>query len=222
MPVPPPLPPQIPPDSEDSFAHKAAVWGLVAPVIAFGLSAVLGSLAKTGTSAVSSREGALAVFAVTASVAASGLIAAFIALCGIARHGPRGLVGKGLAGLIISSGFLVLLGYGFATGVRNAQARKNLKQELAEMEEHARKSYDSEKGLPVDAERATKLRTQMEKASKEMRGNEAKVVAAGAAVMRRMESAALAYQKVYQQFEAADVLNPGSSRTTEQIQRKRV
>ncbi len=87
-------PPLIPPENNNSFAHKAANASLLAVGFTIGLLLFL-------------RNNAFGDI-IAGILILGGFIAAMVALVGISEHGTRGLLGRGVAGLL-SNGLLIII-----------------------------------------------------------------------------------------------------------------
>jgi hypothetical protein len=108
MNTPPPVPPQTPPPvipecpPANSFARQAALCSVIAPFISFGIG-IFGQQAVQGNRAAAVILGGVSMLLILA-----GFIFGIVALFGMKKHGPKGILGKALAGICIN-GFLILM-----------------------------------------------------------------------------------------------------------------
>ena len=83
------------------LAKQAALASVVAP----GIAAVVNVMAISAT--LDSRAGKLVIGIAGLSLIVAGLICAVVGLCGIRKHGRKGILGYSIAGLLIN-GFLIV------------------------------------------------------------------------------------------------------------------
>ena len=100
---PPPFPDE---NNNNSIAHQAAKASLVVPVLA-----ILAAIARSGLAQQSHNPTQVAViFDLCAGVLIMlGFVASIIALAGIPTYGSRGLLGRGIAGLVMNGFFYIHL-----------------------------------------------------------------------------------------------------------------
>lgn len=114
-----PPPSQLPANpGNNSFAQNAAKASLAAPLIAIIANAT------TRSAAFDASTVKLIVPALATLLFFTGFVLAIVALCGIRRHGPGGLLGKGIAGMLINGVFVVIIIVAFFGG-RNGPNSKN-------------------------------------------------------------------------------------------------
>ncbi|MDZ7615667.1 MAG: hypothetical protein U1E05_01610, partial [Patescibacteria group bacterium] len=87
--------------STPPLAKQAALASVVAP----GIAVLVNVLAISATQ--DSRAGKLAIGIAGLSLIVVGLICAIVGLCGIRKHGRKGILGRSIAGLLIN-GFLIV------------------------------------------------------------------------------------------------------------------
>lgn len=142
MTSPPPIPDQ---PARRTFFHKAAT----ASVLAIPL-AILISLGQQGLDR-NDRAGSLAVAGLSVLILLGGVIAGIVALCGIPRHGAKGILVKALVGAVIP---IVLIGVAIPLAlpaIENARERgkaKSLEIQLSEMVA----ALNKQKGTQIDEE----------------------------------------------------------------------
>lgn len=100
--------PPILPRLRPSVFHRAASASAFTPLLYFGLHFfTLGSLAGAGPE---TRMAATRIIdAAVLILAAAGIGLGIFALCGIPRHGKKGLLGKALVGILVPLGLLLLI-----------------------------------------------------------------------------------------------------------------
>jgi hypothetical protein len=122
--APPPLPPPRP---KNSFARQAALFSVIAPLVAVGISIIL-------QPQVRGNRAAMIILGVTSvSLIVLGCIFGIVALIGIRRSGEKGILGTAIAGTIIS-GILTLLMLASIPGLLKAIERAKQRQQAEQRE----------------------------------------------------------------------------------------
>jgi riboflavin transporter FmnP len=113
----------------DSFAKQAALFSLLAPFVSFGIG-IFGQAAVRG-----SRAGAFILGCVSTFLILAGFVLGIVALCGMKKHGRKGILGKAVAGVCIN-GILVLgmvlaipMFIKLANQAKAAQAQQQMEQQ---------------------------------------------------------------------------------------------
>ncbi len=80
---------------QQPFARKAAQFCLIAPLVVFGFNLIARNAARA-------HEGtALMIGVFSAILVLAGLVSGIIALAGIRKHGPRGILGMSIVGILL-------------------------------------------------------------------------------------------------------------------------
>jgi len=137
----------------------------------------------------------------------AGTVLAIVALCN-----GRGVVIRGVLGLIFNGIFVALFGLGFmagfSKGVKARQTQRELLRAAETLRDNTRKSFDPEMGITnANSEDLARLRQKMEKASADLDGQDALLVKAWAAYLREIEIKSGKWQTLYQELQAAKILD---------------
>ena len=97
------------------FAHQAAKLSWICPLI----MVVINIFAKQTGSSVITELLALVLIA-------AGLVFGIIALCGIPKHGPRGILGPAMAGLVINGLLISIFVSNFMAARAKAQQQSGI------------------------------------------------------------------------------------------------
>src|SRR5687767_7916928 len=121
-----PMEPFERPDPERrSFAHIAATASIAAPVIAILLHAATHAAALDPYKLIAPLLALVLIL--------GGFICAMIALCNLERFGRRGLLVRGIVGLLMNGGILGLAGLAFLSGfAQGVKARQSVNRQLTE------------------------------------------------------------------------------------------
>ena len=122
---PPPLP------SKKPFAFQAAQASLLAPAIAFGIGIVV----NVGMGGQSSPLVGIITGSVGILLIVTGFILGIIALAGIPRHGKKGILGRGIAGVCINGIIIVLMIISIPMYKRMAERAKEIQQQKLEQQQ---------------------------------------------------------------------------------------
>lgn len=157
----------------------------------------------------------------------AGFAMAIAGLCGISKHGSRGILGKGIAGLLINGLLLIFFISGFASGfgkaTKSRELVRDLKDTVQEMQADAKNSFNPETGITnLDLNHIDRLRNQFENGSKNLSGDDALVFKAMGAYVTRLENAAKNYQVALTELQTAEVLNLGTLSDKRQIASRQV
>jgi hypothetical protein len=203
------------------FAHTAAVASVAAPFIVILLNAAGKSHSATAG------PPKLILPLVCVVLILTGFVCAVIALCNVQRFGRRGLLARGLAGLIINgifvaamtSGFLA----GFAKGVKARQtANRQLTAAVEDVGKSLRKNFDPENGITnIDFAAAEKFRRELDKAATNLDPETARVAKVSSAYVARMEGAGRKLQATLTEITAAKVLDMSNVTSVKDLQDRR-
>lgn len=209
---PPPLPKPPPAHGGKSFAHHAAHWSVVMPVLAILIYAAVQAQKLAGTPPP--RLVLIAVLWVLILLPATGLVLAIVGLCGIPRHGKRGILGRGIAGVVLNGGILLLLFIivvfvaGLANNLKSRQLFQGLKETEQQLQADQRKAFNPRTGITnVDTAGMERIRTQLDTGAQTLTGDDARIARVMSSFVARMEDATKKYQSALQELEAAHVLS---------------
>jgi hypothetical protein len=207
--------------SGKTFAHQAATASLLAPLLA-----ILVSAASQAAGSQASRIAAVTVGLVSLLFIVAGLIMGIVGLCGIKQNGPRGILGKSVAGLLINGLLLTFFMVGLVIGVgRSFQFRQfteDLTNTVADMQAGAKQSYDSKNGITnVDFKSMQRLQNQFADAAQTMSGDDALISKAMARYVARMQDQMKKYEDAVTEVRTAKVLDLASLSDREQISTRR-
>jgi len=221
---PPPLPP---PRNQKSFPQQIALASLLAPLLAVLVSVVAraASQGEEPLRAVKLLSGGVGVLLVL-----TGLVLAIVALCCVSRHGSRGILGRGLAGLAINGLLVLALGSGFARGfasgvgrvAKSRQAVRDVQSASDDVQKSLRESYDPEKGITnIDSHRLDRLTSELEGASEKLSGDDALVMQAIASYLAGLQKQMKLYESAVTAFTDAGVLDLATLTEKAQIEPRR-
>ena len=220
MNTPPPLTPE---SDRKSIFHQAAMAGLAAPAIAVLVNVLTASMrhAETGQRAPSLIVGIVAMLLIV-----TGFVLGIVALCGISRHGKKGLLGRGIAALIING---VLIGFfiiGLAGGVKRAAERRQAWSEVSSaarsLREGVQNNFDPETGLTNDlSDELGEFQTRIAAASKNVKGDDALIMQATAAFAARMKAHVKKFNAIAEELTEAEVSNIGRMSEQSEIEARR-
>ena len=216
---PPPLP-----KAQKSSAQQCALCSLVAPLLAILVAIVSRALSM---STVQMPRIIIFIFGMVCFLLiVIGFVTSILGLCGISQHGSRGILGKSIAGLLISTLLLCLFGAGFIKGFNKAlksrQLTQNLNTTAQEMQVNAKQSYNSNTGITnTDLKSLKNMQTELNDAAQTLSGDDALVSQAMSQYLARMQSGLEKYQKVAGELREAQVLNMANLTNKIQIPSRR-
>jgi hypothetical protein len=218
-----PPPPLLPKPPGKSFAHQAALGGLVAPLLAILVSVVVWVAEQTPPVP---RLLPILAGGVCFMLMAAGFALGIIGLCGMKQHGPQGILGKSIAGLIINGLLIFLFGVGFAAGlnkgIKSRQFAGNLKTAVHDLQANAKNTYDPKNGITnLDIKGIDHLRSQLDNAAQTLSGDDALIAQAMSLHVTRMETAMKAYQSAAVKLRADRVLSLEKLSDQQQIASRR-
>ena len=217
---PPPLPKV---ENSKSRPRQLALASLLAPGLALALSA---AIRAANANAEPARATQMILGSVSLLLIGSGFVFAIVALASIPRHGSRGVLGRGIAGLILNGVFLALLLVGIILGVSRSakirQANKDIKAVAEDVSQSLRESYDPEKGVTnLDSAKLDRLAREYKNAAGKMSGDEAVVMKANADYLAAAQKKFKTYQVALKAFTEAEVLDLATLTEKTQIQARR-
>jgi hypothetical protein len=205
-------PPPIPPSArkKSSFASQAATASLIAPILAI----VLIGPAKAGFQDM--QDAAMVNVVIDLACALLIIIGILFGILGLVRipeYGPKGILGKGIAGLAIN-GILILI---FAANVLVAHQKKlqartaalaKVKSVEAEIRVGNQKALNSKSAITNgNSEQLDRLSSALQSASTNLSGDEALVSQAMAAHFSRLHDALTNYEAAALEVRNAHILN---------------
>jgi hypothetical protein len=152
---------------------------------------------------------------------------AIVALCGISRHGKRGLLGRGLAGAVINGVLVLAMVVGAVTAVgRRVQGRREAAKEVQsasrELRESVGKNYDPDVGITNDGtQQLGEYRSKLDSAAKKTSGKDALSLQALSAYMGRIQAEAKKFSVAADKLTQAEVVNLGTLKEKNQIAERR-
>ncbi len=220
---PPPIPKSA---NRKSFPQQAALASLLAPLLA--MLVTFASHAVTQSSQPRPRAALLITGVVCALLILAGFVLAILALCAIPKHGSTGILGRGIAGLLLNGLMVGLAALAFAGGVtrgmKSRQATQDLKDTVEDMQTSLRESYDPEQGmtnLGAGVDQLGRLGNQMQEASQNFSGHDAVIMQTMALYLKRLQVVAKKYEVAGENFQAGAVLNVGTLTNKSQIEPRR-
>jgi hypothetical protein len=219
-------PPPIPSSArkKPSFPRQAATASLVAPALV-----VFVRIATVGLHDAEnpSTPGPLLIDVVCGGLILIGALLGMVALIGISQDGPKGILGKGIAGLAIN-GILILifianLSIGYQKKLQSrAAALDKVRSAEADVRSSNRKSFDPKMGFTnTDAGKLDQLSSALNDASQNLTGDDALISQAMAAHIARLHGAVTNYQAAALELRTAEVLNHFSSTNKGQFAARR-
>ena len=138
----------------------------------------------------------------------AGFLIAIIGLCGIREHGTQGLLGKGIAGLLINGMFLIFFGVavviGFQKSSSTRQSIANLQSDEKAMQANFKQSYNSKTGnTNADFNSIDRIQGDIKTAAQASSGDNALILQAMSRHVALMRSAMKGY------YDAAAKLRTG-------------
>lgn len=210
-----PHPPTLP--AVDSFNHRAARFSLVALLSALVLGFALDQVFSRQLISLEPevrRPLAIGVATVVVCILASGAIAGIIALCGIARHGTRGLLLKGVTGTVLCT----LTGFVYVTNFNSARDRAQSRADLHEAMTNLLGTTEAEiDDLDAIASRLENSQSALDRAAANASGPEAAAMRASSAYMAIIRKATEDFTVKAQALQAAAVLDPSTLEKREDL-----
>jgi hypothetical protein len=209
---PPPIlqpPPLLPRPPGKSFAHQAARGSLLAPLLAILVSVAARASEQT---APVPRMVPVMVGVVCLILIITGFVMGMVGLWGIKQQGPRGILGRSIAGLIINGLllFFFVVGFmaGWGKGIKSRQFVHDLKTTAQDIQAQAKGAYDPRKGITnADIKGIDRLRTQFDNAAQTLSGDDALIAQAMSLHVTRMEAAMKVYQSAVAELRASRILS---------------
>ena len=215
-------PPPIPPEHQNkpSASSQLAIASLIAPALGIGVW-VAASIALKGNA--QSQSTTVILDLVAGIFILAGLIAGSIALSGIPTHGSKGVLGRGIAGLVIN-GLLVLIfitNFFYAYNKKLTERRaalEHVESSAADFRSSLNKSFDAKKGITnVDLGKLDRFRNDMKNASTNLTGDDASIALAMDSFLGRMSAVMKNYQSAVEDLRAANVMKQFDSMDKEQF-----
>jgi hypothetical protein len=207
-----------------SFAHQAALCSLAAPALAVLVGAAAHAISTPA--APTPRMTSIISGAICLLLIIVGFVAGIAGLCGIGKHGARGILGRSVSGLLINGLLLILFAFGFIRGFDNAlksrQFTQNLHATVLEMQANAKQSYDPKTGITnVDLNSLERIQSQLSNAAQTMSGDDALVSQVLSRYVARMQAAMKKYTGALAALNDAKVLNTENLTNKDQIASRR-
>lgn len=221
---PPPLPNSTSLTGDKSFAHHAAFLSLRAPVLVILIAGAQHIVTQSG-GPVPRLEQAIAALAILL-LTVVGLGLAIAGLCGIPRYGSRGILSRGIIGVLCNGILLLVFTSVFITGFNNGVKSRQFFQHLADMQRQAQveqqKSFDPKIGLTnVNTANLERIRSQLDGGAQSLSGDDALIARALSRFASEMADAVKHYQFAKNELDAAHVLNLANLTDEQQIAPRR-
>lgn len=189
--------PPIPPENGNSIPHKAAKASLLAVGLAIGIPAIL--------------RNNLISDVIASALILGGFIAAIIGLAGIPTYGKRGLLGPGIAGLLINGLLIVIFVFNFSKAYQRAHAshatRQNVEPPANDVRLESTTNFDAKADMTnASFEKLDEVRERMKNLSQNSSGADAIMADAIAANAERTQIAVTNYRIAGAKLRAAQVL----------------
>ena len=217
---PPPLP-----KPEPSAAHRCALGSVIAPLIAILVAIVVHVTSTAPPPAVLIITGLIGIGLVIV-----GFVTGILGLTGIRQHGTRGLLGKGIAGVVINGALLVCFGVaavaGFNNSVKKAIANQKLSQNLnadeQQLRDNARQSFNSKTGITnADFSSLDKMKGDLDSAAPALTGDKASFAKAMSDYLEKVRASMKNYQDASIELRAARILVTSNLTSVTQIESRR-
>jgi len=215
-----------PPPREKTFAHQAASAALLAPALAL----VVSWTAQVPDRAEAyNRLSAWIPAIVSILFILIGLLMAIFALAGIPRHGKQGLLGRGIAGLLLNGGLMTVMVFSAATAYSRAKHRSEasvafgeFNSALQELRSDLNSAYDPELGMTNDPEdRIDRFRAAVDSAARTAEGDESRLLRAASAFFAKLQAATLQYRAVAEDTGLASIGDLSTLEEKSQIEERR-
>jgi hypothetical protein len=204
---PPPLPGVRRSQEQHRFFARLSLWlPLGVFLVCVGIGRAFGAL----DTAVAQRALAFCGWVMGAGLMA-GVGFSIAAMCGIRRHGSRGILGPAVWGLLLSSGLFVIFLSGAARGVHNAQiiarARETTRNVTADLSRELTNSTDL--ANPIEARQAgvDKIRGALDNISDSASGETALIAKASSAHLAKMQALMTNYGVAFNALRSPPVLD---------------
>lgn len=189
---------------------------LVAPLIVSAIN----------VSATELRQGEVIVGAISVLLILIGIASGIVALCGIPRHGRKGLLGRGIIGLAMNTAVVAFLVVGLVSGISRSAGREQALSKLEAAANDLRRGvadqYDPKAGLTNDAaHQLDEFKSRIESAAKGATGEDAIVLEVTAASTARLQAAVQKFAEIAKAVQEAKISDIGDLTDRSQIEPRR-
>ncbi len=159
-------------------------------------------------------------------LAVIGIVFAIIGLAGTTREGNQGILGKSIAGLLISGLLLALFAFGFISGFEhtrraNAQATREMRQAEADLNANLKKSLNSKAGITnLDQIKFDEFQGRISNSFQNLSGDDAKIGQAMNSFLSEIKKEAKNYEAASGKLREFQVLGIVTNRATLAERRK--
>jgi hypothetical protein len=216
-----PTPPPLPRRSGGSFGRQAAMFSLLAPLVAITMAAILmGMQPSPDGSGV--QWGKIVVGGIGALLVLAGFVLAIVALSLMTRVGRRGILGFALAGLILNASVVALGVIPLVLKVRNRmKAEMNLQKSMQQAQEEARKESQGGTNYKSAQDRLSTVEKSIDDLASESSGDNALALKASRGYLQRLQVVSAKYTSGLQELEGAHVMDMSGVERREQLTPKR-
>jgi hypothetical protein len=213
---PPPLPKPKP-----SAAHRCALGSVIAPLIAILVAVTVHVTSASPPPAVLIITGLTCIVLVIV-----GFVTGILGLTGIRQHGTRGLLGKGIAGVVINGVLLVCFGVaavaGFNKAIANHKLLQNLNADEQQLRDNARQSFNGKTGITnTDFSLMDKMKSDLDSATPALTGDKAALAKAESHYLEKMRSSMKNYHDAAIELREARILVTSNLTSVTQIESRR-
>jgi hypothetical protein len=216
----------VPPEQQNkpSFSSQLALASLAAPLLAIGIK-VLGSVGFQGSD--HSSQAMLILELVALALIVVGIFAGIFALAGIPTHGTRGILGRGITGLVLNCLLMLIAAANLFVGYskKTAQSRatfQHLQSSADDLSSNLKNNFDPKKGITnVDLGKMDRLRNEMKSASTNLSGEDAQLASVMAAYFDRIGNSMKNYEAAVNRLRVAQVMSHFDSADKDQFAPRR-
>ncbi len=154
----------------------------------------------------------------------AGLVFSIMALCGIPHHGRAGLLGRGIAGLLLNGGSMLATTISLTLlwpGLQEAKSLKQFDNAANTLKQSIRDSINPSNGAPNSTAALDKFIATSTEAAKNLKGPDAVTMQAGLSFFAKLKVENDAYTQSAAAMQNAEVLNGETLKAKDQIAPRR-
>jgi len=208
--------------NHETFYYGAAKWCAALPVVA-GVTVKVWTTISKGVEGPNARWLAVGAGGLFVLLLLAALVLGIIALCGTAKLGRQGLLGRSIWGIVASLILLTLFGAGVLRGVRDVATVRALTASSKRLQEDTKRDFERGDGVSPEKQelRVARLQAQMESASQLSSGNTALFAQSASAYLQRMQPIMREYSTATKQLQQPSVLDMRGVERREQLGAKK-